>query len=289
MKNRFNKTLFILVFFFLLFCDSYSQNNLRNRIFDAQRDAAYNYLLNANRPSADFSSYIIEKGKWAMDLSGSTDGDYPEASVSGTYGLSDNITLVGTFSFFTTNYNLSGTKFTGTGDLLISSRFLLSEGELFSHYAQVSVKIPTAKSDDQLGTGKLDYHAGLIGNFTKGNFSCDLAGTIDMLGKPDFPVTNKKLSTIVQQEIDSVKKLYDYQFQQNFSLSLFPTYSLSDKFSVSTGVDFSRDMKLNSNSSTFYIGAGYNFSDKISFSGGSDFNIINSSSYTISGNLTIDF
>lgn len=278
----------IILFLILLFCDSYSQNNLRRKIFDAQRDAAYNYLMNANRPSPDFSSDMILKDKGAADFSFSSDGDYPEFTVSGTYGLSNSVNLIGTFTVYTINYNLNGTKFNGLGDLLLSSRFLLGEGKYFSHYAQISVKLPTAKSGDQLGTGKLDYHFGVIENFSDDKLSCDVSASMDMLGRPDFPTTKSK-ALIVQQEIDSVKQFYDFNFQPNYSLSLYPTYLVTDNFSISTGIDFSRDMKLNFNSSTFYLGLGYDFTDKISLSAGSDFNILNSSNYTVSGDLTISF
>ncbi|MBS1495211.1 MAG: hypothetical protein JST55_17020 [Bacteroidetes bacterium] len=282
-------SLFSIIIILMLFCDSYSQNGVRKKIFDAQKDAAYNFLTNANRPSPDFSSDMINKEKWALDIAGATDGNYPEVSVTGTYGLTDKINLSSTVTVFTTNYNLNGNKFTGFGDILLNSRFTLSEGEIFSHFAQVSVKIPTAKSDDQLGTGKPDYHAGLIGNYSKENLSIDLSASLDMLGRPDFPVSNKKLPAIVQQEIDSVKQFYDFTFQPNYSISFYPTYAVSDNVSLSAGIDFSRDMKLNSNSSTFYLGLGYDFSDKASFSFGSDFNIINSSDYNISGDLTLSF
>jgi hypothetical protein len=289
MKKILTTSLLSFSIILMLFCDSYSQNGIRRKIYDAQKDAAYNFLTNANRPSPDFSSDMINKEKWALDFSGSTDGNYPEASVTGTYGLTDKINLSSTITLFTTNYNLNGNKFTGIGDILLNSRFTLSEGESFSNFAQVSVKIPTAKSDDQLGTGKADYHLGLIENYSKGNLSCDLSASLDMLGRPDFPSANKKLPAIVQQEIDSVKQFYDFSYQPNYTLSFYPTYTVSDKVSLSTGIDFSRDMKLNSNSSTFYLGLGYDFSESASFSFGSDFNIINSSDYCISGDLTLSF
>jgi len=277
------------IFFTLLFCDSYAQNSLRQRLFDASRDAAYNYLMNASRPSPDFSSDIIEKNKIAVDISGYTDGDYPGVSLTGTYGITDRFNVIANMDLFTTNYNLNGTKFTGLGDLLLSLRYDLGEGKFFSHYIEGSVKIPTAKSDDQLGTGKPDYYLGLIENYSEEKLSVDFAANVDFLGRPDFPSANKKLPAAVQQAIDSAKALYDFQFQTGYSLSLYPTYSINDTWSVTTGVDFSRDMKFNFNSATFYTGLGYNFSDKISFSTGSDFNIINSSDYTISGDLSISF
>lgn len=288
MKGNF---IFILAlsFVMLLFCDSFAQNSLRKRIFDASRDAAYNYLMNANRPAPDFSSDIIEKNNIAVDFSGYTDGNYPGVSLTGTYGVTDCFNVIANMDLFTTNYNLSGTKFTGVGDLLVSLRYAPGEGKVFSHYIETSVKIPTAKSDDQLGTGKFDYYLGIIENYSKGNLSVDIAANIDLLGRPDFPAANKKLSAVVQQAIDSAKSLYDFKFQTGYSLSLYPTYSINDIWSVSTGIDFSRDMKFNFNSATFYMGLAYNFSDKISFSAGSDFNIINSSDYTLSGDLSISY
>lgn len=283
------KLILFLSLFTMLFCDSYAQNSLRKRLFDASRDAAYNYLMNASRPSPDFSSDMLEKNKVTVDLSGYTDGDYPGVSLTGTYGITDRFNVIANLDLFTTNYNLSGTKFTGVGDLLLSLRYDLGEGYYFSHYLETSVKIPTAKSDDQLGTGKFDYYLGLIENYSEEKLSVDFAANLNLLGRPDFPSANKKLPAILQQTIDSAKAFYDFQFQSGYTLSLYPSYSLSDNLTLTTGVDFSRDMKLNFNSATFYTGIGYDFTDKISFSAGSDFNIINSSDYTISGDLTLSF
>lgn len=277
----------ILTFSVLFFISGYcfGQNNIRVQLTDTTHDAAYNFLLDANRPYPDVSSDMVSKGKVSTDIAFSFNQDYKELSVSGVYGVTDNINLIGTMSLLTSNYNLSGAKVSGIGDFLITSRFLLGSGRYFSHFAQGSVKIPIAKTSDQLGTGKLDYHLAFIENYFNKDFSCDLSFSFDALTSPDFPTAK---TTAIEKEIDSVKGRYTFTTQNNYTVALYPTYYVNDEFSISTGADFTRDMQLNYNSSTFYLGFGLTLSEKSLLSVGSSFNILNSATYYISADLSLE-
>lgn len=263
----------------------YSQNPVRIQLTDTTHDAAYNFLIDANRPYPDVSSDMAAKGKISTDIAFSFNQDYKELSVSGIYGVTDNINLIGTMSVLTSNYNLSSAKVNGIGDFLITSRFLLGSGRYFSHLAQGSVKIPIAKTSDQLGTGKLDYHLAFVENYFNKDFSCDLSVSFDALTTPDFPTAK---TTAIEKEIDSVKSRYTFTTQYNYTLALYPTYYVNDELSFSTGADFTRDMQLNYNSSTFYLGFGLNLSEKVILNLGSSFNILNSATYYISADLSLD-
>lgn len=275
--------LFFLFFFIAVNC--FSQPNIRVQLTDTTHDAAYNFLLDANRPYPDLGSDMVSIGKFSAGISASLNQDYKEFSVSGTYGLNDKINLTATMILLTSNYNLSSAKVNGIGDFLISSRFLLGSGEYFSHLVQGAVKIPIAKSGNQLGTGKLDYHLGFVENYSNENLSCDFSASFDVLSTPDFPTAK---TTAIEKEIDSVKGRYTFKTQNNYTIALYPTYYFNDEFSLTTGADFTRDMQLNYNSSTFYLGLGLNLSPSALLSLGSSFNIINSASYYFSADLSLD-
>ncbi len=281
------KLIFLNLFFLFSFIavSCFSQPNVRVQLTDTTHDAAYNFLLDANRPYPDLGSDMVSKGKFSADFSASLNEDYKEFSVSGTYGLNDQFNLTGTMVLLTSNYNLSSAKVNGVGDFLIASRFLIGSGEYFSHLVQGAVKIPIAKSGNQLGTGKLDYHLGFVENYYNENFSCDLSASFDVLSTPDFPTAK---TTIIEKEIDSVKGRYTFTTQNNYSVAIYPTYYINDDFSLSTGADFTRDMQLNYNSSTFYLGFGLNLSPQALLSVGSSFNILNSAGYYLSADLSLD-
>jgi len=274
------------VLYLFLFLNCYSQNNIRVNLTDSTHDAAYNFLLDANRPYPDLGSDMVSKGKFSADITASLNQDYKEFSVSGTYGLNDKINLTGTMVLLTSNYNVSNAKVNGIGDFLITSRFLLGSGEYFSHLVQGAVKIPIAKSGSQLGTGKLDYHLGFVENYSNENLSCDFSFSLDVLGAPDFPKTP---STSIELSIDSAKGNYTFTNQYNYTTAFYPTYYFNDEFSLTAGADFTRDMQLNYNSSTFYLGLGLNLSPSALLSLGSSFNILNSASYYFSADLSLDF
>lgn len=276
-----------LTFSVLIFIaeNCFAQNNIRVQLTDTTHDAAFNFLLDANRPYPDVSSYMVAKGETSVDAAASFNQDYKEFSVSGTYGLTDKINLTGTMILLTSNYNISGAKVNGIGDFLLTSRFAIGSGNYFSHYVQGSVKIPIAKTSDELGTGKVDYHIGVTENYTNENLSCDLSASFDMLASPDFPTSR---STVIQRAIDSVKSRYTFTHQPNYTIALYPTYYVNDELSFTAGADFTRDMQLNYNSSTFYLGFGLSLSKTSVLSLGSSFNILNSASYYISADLSFD-
>jgi hypothetical protein len=276
---------FLALSILFLSAGCFAQNPIRVPVTDTTHDAAYNFLLDANRPYPDVSSDMAAKGKFSTDMAFSFNQDYKEFSVSGTYGVTDNINLIGSMSLLTSNYNLSSAKVNGLGDFIITSRFLLGSRRYFSHFAQGSVKIPIAKTSDQLGTGKPDYHLAFIENYFNKNLSCDLSFSFDALTSPEFPTAK---STAIEKEIDSVKGRYTITTQNNYTVALYPTYYVNDEFSLSTGADFTRDMQLNYNSSTFYLGLGLNLSEKTILNFGSSFNILNSASYYISADLSLD-
>lgn len=281
------KLIFLNLFFLFSFIavNCFSQPNIRVQLTDSTHDAAYNFLLDANRPYPDLGSDMVSKGKFSADVSASLNEDYKEFSVSGTYGLNDQFNLTGTMVLLTSNYNTSGAKVNGIGDFLIASRFLIGSGEYFSHLVQGAVKIPIAKSGNQLGTGKLDYHLGFVENYSNENLSFDFSLSLDVLGTPDF---SKTPATSIELSIDSAKGNYTFTNQYNYTAALYPTYYFNDEFSLTTGADFTRDMQLNYNSSTFYLGLGLNLSPSAALSLGSSFNILNSASYYFSAGLSLD-
>ncbi len=283
-----NKILTFSVLFFIS-ATCFAQNNIRVPLTDTTHDAAFNFLLEANRPYPDVSSDMVAQGKFSTDIAASLNQDYKEFSVSGTYGLSSKINLTAMMTVLTSNYNLSNAKVNGIGDFLLTSRFSLGSSGYFSHYAQGSVKIPIAKTSDLLGTGKPDYHLGIVENFSNENLSCDLSASFDLLGRPDFPTSDGSvLQQTAVKRIDSVKGNYNFTNQPNYTIALYPSFYVNNDLSISTGADFTRDMQLNYNSSTFYLGVGLTLSEKALLSVGSSFNILNSANYYFSAVLSLD-
>lgn len=277
-----------LIFPFIIFLsvNCFSQNNIRVQLTDTTHDAAFNFLLDANRPYPDISSDMVAQGKFSTDITASFNQDYKEFSVSGTYGLGRKINVTGVMTLLTSNYNLSNAKVNGIGDFLLTSRYLIGSGTNFSHYVQGSVKIPIASTTDEIGTGKADYHLGLVENYSDKNISCDLSASFDLLGTPDFPTSK---TTTIEKSIDSAKGNYTFTNQSNYTVAIYPTFLVNKEFSITTGADFTRDMQLNYNSSTFYLGFGLNLSESALLSLGSSFNILNSANYYVSAVLSLDF
>jgi len=278
-------SLLIILFVLAATAECFSQNITRIRTFDSEYDAAFNYLLEANRPYPDLSSDMYGKGQSAIDVYGSFNQDYTEVSISGTYGLSERVNVTGTVALLTTNYNVLDRRVSGVGDFLLSSRLLLGSGDYFSHYIQAGIKIPAAKTADKLGTGKFDYHFGFVENYANKSISCDFLASFDMLGRPDWP---ENQIAVYQNAIDSVKANYDFTYQPNYTIGVYPSYYVNNNFSLTTGIDFSRDMRLNYNSSTYYLGFNYGLSNVSTLGVGSNFNILNSANYYFTAVLTVD-
>lgn len=280
--------LFILILLLISDTSSYSQRVRGNRLLDLLGRTAYSYLLSANRPGYGADAFTLEKGKTSLSLGVSYSDEVIDVPVSVSYGVTDNFELSAGLSPYTESYNFLGSKINGVGDSYIGLKYSFLESDYLIHAFQSIVKIPTANSSKELGTGKVDMHFAFAQGFVKGRFGYDLSLEINLLQRRDFP-TGKKYPVLIQQIIDSAKASYDYRFEPELVLSGGPSVDLSKRVSVYTGLSFSRNMRLNYNSTGIYGGIGFMLSKKSGFSVGGSYGLNETGTWGVSGGLNFTF
>lgn len=309
----------------ILFCiTNYSlpQNNadniIRKKFIGLFNNTAEAYLLNINRPYIEIETDIPEEKRYSLNIYPFAGDGYFDIPVNGKYSVSNNLCLLGSIDLFTTSYNIAGKKFTGFGDIYAGAIYRFQNSEMFSHFVQSAVKIPTASFNGQIGSGKFDFHFGLGQSLAVNNFLNDFTAGISLLKPAGLP-SKIKLPPGVLHILDSLMSGYGSSAETQLNLSVSPVYYFTDDFCVEGGAAFSRNMKLNYNTlnvysdldytfgkyelfsgisysdyrqinyneSEIYAGAAYNVSDKISFRLQSSIGIHNNTSSFLSGEIEI--
>lgn len=263
---------------FLLCADTHSQIRPDIQEIINLKDIAKAYFLSANRPSFGVSPYLTQKKKIVLGVGFSFNKDVFDVSLSMNYGLSKRVELDGDFSAYTQTYNFEGNKIKGVGDAVIALKFKLHESENFIHSFQIAVKLPIANKSKELGTGKVDFHFGAAQGFYFNNFNYELSVEMNLLRRRDI-IINRRVDSALLQEL---LKLYDYKYEPELVISISPGYDISEKISFYTGFSFSRNTRLNYNTSTLFGGFGIGISKKLGFSIGGSSGVGETGSWLIS-------
>lgn len=280
--------LFILILLLIFDSATYSQRKKGNRLLDLLGRTAYSYLLSANRPGYGADAFTLEKGKTSLSLGVSYSDEVLDVPVSVSYGVTDNFELSAGISPYTESYNFLGSKVNGVGDSYAGLKFSFLESDYFIHAFQSIIKIPTASSSKELGTGKVDMYFAIAQGYVNGRFGYDLSFEVNLLQRRDFPA-GKKYPAVLLQQIDSVKNSYDYTFEPELVISGGPSVDISKRVSLYTGLSFSRNTRLNYNSTGIYGGMGIMLSKKSGFSIGGSYGLEETGTWGISTGLSYTF
>jgi hypothetical protein len=268
----------------LIFCLSAVHSDLNSQIRPdildilGLKDIATAYFLSANRPFFSVSPYLTEKKKIGLGAGLSFSKDVFDVSLSMNYGLSKRIELNADFSAFTQTYNFDGNKIKGVGDAVIAVKLKLHESDYFIHSFQTGLKIPIANKSKELGTGKVDFHFGAAQGFYFNNINYELTVEMNLLRRRDI-IINRRVDSGLLQEL---LKQYDYKYEPELVISISPGYDISEKISFYTGFSFSRNTRLNYNTSTLFGGIGIGVSKKLGFSIGGSSGVGETGSWLIS-------
>ncbi|MFI5212263.1 MAG: hypothetical protein ACHQIH_05220, partial [Ignavibacteria bacterium] len=154
-----------------------------------------------------------------------------------------------------------GNRISGFGDSYIGLKYKFQESYYFSHAFQFLVKLPTASSKSQLGTGKVDLNFGVAESFYLERFGFDLGVELNFLRRRDIP-SSIRFPVFTPAVIDSINAVYNYKYEPEFEVSGGPSYSITEKLYSYLGFNFSRNLRLNYNSTGLYAGLGYSLSEK---------------------------
>jgi len=281
---------FALPLILLFFSNSYSQirPNIQE-ILNEFGNLARGYFLSANRPSYGVDAYTIPEKKAVISLSLSGNNEILDVPFSVAYGIAKNTEVFTGITIYTTTYNFSGEKIAGLGDANFGVKYKFQESEMFSHAAQLLLKLPTANSGNQLGTGHVDFHLGVAQGFFRNIWGYELSIEVNFLRRRDYPSGMKRMPLEFLQSLDSIKKVYDYKYETELVISGGPALELSDKFGLYAGFSFSRNLKLKYNLSQVYAGIGYSPSDELDIGLGTSFGILNTFSWLLSAAIGYEF
>lgn len=263
-----------------------SQNRKKvNTLLNLYGQTAYSYFLSANRPGYGVDAYTLEIGKGSISAGISYGDEVIDIPISFSYGISDNLEISAGLSPFTESYNFAGSKISGFGDSYASAKYSFLESDHFIHAFQFLVKIPTASSSKELGTGKADLCFGLAQAYAYKNFGYDLSFELNLLNRRDFPAS-KKYPPIIQNKLDSVKSQFNYTYEPELVFSGGPSFELSKMVSFYAGYSFSRNTRLNYNSSSIYGGFGFVAGKRLGLSIGGSYGLDEAGSWGISGGIS---
>lgn len=266
-------------------CNAQGRINVK-KILDEFGNTARAYLLSANRPSFGISSYTVPKNKVSIDIGAAFNTDFVEVPFSISYGITDKFELQTGISVYTQSYNFSGEKIDGMGDANFGLKYKFQESDYFEHVFQILTKIPTADSETQMGTGKIDFHFGIAQGYYYDKFSYDLSAELNFLKRRDFPDLGK-VPKLLKPALDSILNQYNYEYESEMVFSFTPAYSLNENFIMYTGLSYLRNFKLDYNMLQILGGFGYFFSEKVSVSAGASFGLLNERSWLISSGINI--
>jgi len=267
------KTIQVAIALALLSSSLSAQNPVdRHRILFLLNNVAEAYLLNATRPYIEIETDLPTKNKYVIDLYPSGGDGYADLPAYAQFGLTDRLSLVGSVHFYNTAYSLTGTKSTGLGDSYVGVSYNVQKSDLMQNYLQMSVKIPTAdQTVPNLGTGKFDYDIGVGQSLTYKKFSYDLSGDVDFMKRADFPPIN--LNTLPKPVVDGInilRKNFQYEYEQQLTLVMEPTYEFTDALKIEGGIAGISNLKLNFSTGFYYGDLNYSFTSKLdAYVGGS--------------------
>jgi hypothetical protein len=250
---------------------------------------ANSYFLSANRPSYDISAYIVDKKTFELSIDPSFGSGTSELPLTFSYGLSNRVQLFAGIDVYDQTFRFDGRKASGFGDANIGFTYKFQSSKKFTHVFQILVKIPTASATEQVGTGHPDYHFGIAEGFTSGKFGYELSLELGMLHRRDLPAVLHPNGVYTQGLLDSIKAYYDYNFEPEIKASFTPTIYFSESFLAYTGLEFSRNTKLNYNSGDFYLGLGYLPSELIYLSLGISKPVVQNSTASFSAGIAFTF
>ena len=268
------KRIFAAVFIFVCTQTAFSQfRPYINEIIKQISTNANVFFLAANRPTYGVSSYITSKGDISIGTGIYFNRDIYEVPIDLSYGLSKRTELSAGVTAFMQSYNFLGEKVRGIGDSYIGIKYRFHESYYFDHVFQAIIKIPTASRTSELGTGKVDFFFGFAEGFTVSNFSYDIGFECNLLRRRDFPSLNMEMPMILREQLIILKQKYDYRYEPEIALTVSPAYSFSDYFFLYTGYSFTRNTRLNFNTSSLLAGIGVSTGKTLSFSIGSTYGI----------------
>lgn len=247
------------------------------------------YFLSANRPSYGVDAYTLPKGMTALSFFVSGNNEVLDVPFSFSFGIAHNTEVFTGVSVYTRSYNFAGERISGLGDANLGMKYKFQESDLFSHAVQFIVKLPTASSKNQLGTGRIDFHFGAAQGFFYRSWGYDLSIELNFLHRRDYPTGMKRMPIEFQESLDSIKEAYDYKYETEFVISAGPSVELSDKFGMYAGFSFSRNLKLKYNLSDVYAGIGYSPTEKFDIGLGTSFGILNTFSWLLSAGIGYEF
>lgn len=262
------------------------RHNIRN-ILSQFGETPLAYLLSANRPSYSVDAYTADENTWEIDASIAVSKDIVEVPLSLSYGISDRFEIFTGIDLYNQSYNFNGKKIDGVGDANLGFKLKFQESRLFTHVFQALVKLPTASSQTQLGTGLADWHFGVAQGFNVGSFGYELSLELNLLNRRNLPSLTTGRPIIIEQILENLKKKYDYKFEPEFIFSISPSLGLSRRFMIYTGVVFARNMRLNYNTSQLVTGLGYQATDNFLISIGGTIGLQNSSGFVFSSGFTL--
>lgn len=286
--KKYCKILITLFLFIFVTANSFSQGKRINNLLSIYGQTAYSYLLSANRPGYGIDAFTTEKGRTFLFVGLSYSDETIDIPVSVSHGITDNLELSAGISPYTQSYNFLGSKISGVGDSYFGVKYSFLESEHFIHAIQGLVKIPTASSSKELGTGKVDLLFGIAQGFVSGKFGYDLSFEVNLNQRRDFPNT-KKYSVIIQRQIDSLKSSYDYKYEPEIVISGGPSYDITKKVSMYAGFSFARNTRLNYNSESVYGGFGFVLSRNTGLSIGGSYGLEEAGTWGISGGMNFSF
>lgn len=280
--------MFILLAFFLLSGESYSQRKNTKALIEAFGQNAQIYFLSASRPSYGVSSYTIGKGNVEFSTGISIADGFYEIPLDVTYGITKNFDIFGGINAFTHSYDFEENTVNGIGDSRLGLRYKFQESSNFSHAFQTIVKIPTASSENEIGTGKVDLHFGLGHSYYATYFGYDASVELNLLHRRDMPGTNSRLPKKIRDAIDSIKQVYDYTFEPEIGLSFAPAIYPANNVYVYTGIAFTRNTKLDYNATNIFAGTGFSPSRLLSLGAAGSYGLEEGGSWMLSFNVTVN-
>lgn len=285
MKKQNGIVIILLSVLLLIPASAESQNRKRvNTLLNLYGQTAYSYFLSANRPGYGVDAYTLEKGKGSISAGISYGDEVIDIPVSFSYGITDHLEVSAGLSPFTESYNFAGSKISGLGDSYASLKYSFLESDHFVHAFQFLVKLPTASSSKELGTGKADFCFGLAQAYGSRNFGYDLSIELNLLNRRDFP-SSKKYPPIIQNRLDSVKNQYNYTFEPELVISGGPSFEFSKHVSGYAGYSFQRNTRLNYNSSSIYGGLGFVAGKRLGISVGGSYGLEEAGTWGISAGI----
>jgi len=230
---------------------------------------------------------MTEKKMFDLYMGLSFDNEYVEFPVYLDYGLSNSVNLFGAIPVYTQAYTFRGDKIDGIGDMQLGVKFRLQESNEFIHAFQFAVKIPTASSATELGTGKADFHFGLAQGFYSHSFGYELTGELNLLSKRDFINTTKITSLLSNSAVDSLEHDYIYDFESEMVLSFSPSVDVSRSTVIYGGVLYSRNFKLDFDTAQLFAGLGFYFTNEASANIGFSFGLLNEPNWLFSTGVNL--